>query len=210
LEVGFAALISSGFVFGAGNAIAPGPLSVIILSQTLRRGFWSGFVCALAPLVSDIFIIGLSLTLLAGLPEGSLLFDGLHILGGLFILHLAWGMWKGSTQPKEQKQAARPFLQAVFVNLLNPYPYMFWITIGSRYIAAEGALQKDGAFFLSSFYLSFLAVKVVMMGLVLGGGRLLGSKGHNLANKGFAVLLLGFGLWFLWDVLADLLPEGFL
>ena len=45
----------------------------------------------MAPLVSDLPIVLLALLLLEHLPP--LFLRGVSLVGGLFVLYLAWGMW---------------------------------------------------------------------------------------------------------------------
>ena len=65
---------------GLGAGITPGPLSSLVIQESLRGGWKSGACVALAPPVADILVVGLVLAVLHQLPPAS--FSVLSLIGG--------------------------------------------------------------------------------------------------------------------------------
>ncbi|MBC8170990.1 MAG: LysE family transporter [Anaerolineae bacterium] len=158
----------SGLGFGAGTAF--GPLHNLLLNVTLTRGWRYGLLVVITPLLTDIPIILLMLFLLEQLPPE--LVRLLPLIGGVFILWLAWGAWRQFRNPP-QIDAARSgdtnisretILKGMMVNFLNPAPYIFWGAAGGT-ILRDGLEQSigHGAAFLLGFYLVFLGIMAVLV-----------------------------------------------
>src|SRR5688500_16389761 len=84
--------ILQGIVYGFAAAAQPGPLQTYLISQTLRTGWKRTLPAAFAPLLSDGPIIALSLLILSQIAPW--LQRTLHIAGGLFVLYLAYDVYK--------------------------------------------------------------------------------------------------------------------
>ena len=160
---------SIGFGFSAG--INPGPLQTFLISTTLSRGWRSGMVITFAPIISDAPIVVLMTVLLHNLPNSTA--RVIQIVGGLFVLWLAWNTWKalragrliGSAVTAEAPAGSgRTLVQAVAMNLLNPNPYIYWGTVtGPILIAGLEESVWHGAAFLLGFYGVFWCVNVVIV-----------------------------------------------
>lgn len=83
-------LFVSGMLLGASNGVAPGPLSNLIISKTISHGKKDGFLLALAPLVSDIFIISLSYYLIKSSEKIHIINSIVPFIGSGFIAYLAY------------------------------------------------------------------------------------------------------------------------
>jgi threonine/homoserine/homoserine lactone efflux protein len=127
--------LTQGIIFGLYAAFLPGPMQAFLLSQVIRSGWKRTLPLALIPLGSDGPIMITLFFLLSQLP---LWFTHvLRIVGGFFILYLAWDAYKTSKKPQDLALSALPqynqqatFLKGVTMNLLNPNVYIFWATIG--------------------------------------------------------------------------------
>jgi threonine/homoserine/homoserine lactone efflux protein len=73
----------AGLSIGLGSGVAPGPLTGMAISTTLRSGLGAGLRIAIAPLISDSVIIVLSLTLVSQLPDGAITILG--IVGAIVV-----------------------------------------------------------------------------------------------------------------------------
>lgn len=118
-----------GVTLGLSGAVMPGPLQAFLLSQTLRHGWKRALPAATAPLFSDGPIIALVLLALTQLPDTFLV--GLRLVGGVFLLYLAWDVYRTRHLSARPAETASPplsvgFWKAVLTNLLNPNPYIFW------------------------------------------------------------------------------------
>jgi threonine/homoserine/homoserine lactone efflux protein len=194
-----------GIGFGFAAASQPGPLQTFLISQALTRGWKRALPAALAPLISDGPIILLSVLLLSQLPEW--LQRALYIIGGLFVLYLAYGAFKSWRKYDEatmrpELSGQQTVLKAALTNALAPGAYIFWMFVtGPILLHAWREAALFGAAFLAGFYLTMiggLAVIILVFGIVSQAGPRL-----NRAMLGISTLaLLVFGLYQLWQGLS--------
>ena len=85
-------LILQGLTLGISAGASPGPFQVYLMSHTLAHGWRKTLPAAAAPLLTDAIIVPVVLFVLANLPDVFL--NVLRIIGGLFILYLAWGAFR--------------------------------------------------------------------------------------------------------------------
>jgi threonine/homoserine/homoserine lactone efflux protein len=136
----------TGLVLGLSAGLAPGPLLALVLAQTLRHGAREGCKIALSPLVTDAPIIGLTLALAAQLAELRALLGIVSIAGGAFVLYLAWET--GRPARLDAAHAADPprsWFKGIVTNLLNPHPWLFWLTVGAAMLAQALAQSWQAA-----------------------------------------------------------------
>jgi threonine/homoserine/homoserine lactone efflux protein len=128
----------------------------------------------------------------------------LQIVGGVFLLYLAWGAWKAARtipldldggEVKGEGSGQQNLLKATFMNLLNPTPYIFWSTVaGPAFLNGWRESAAHGLGFLFGFYGALIggfAGLILVFGLT---GRLNPRLNRTLAI-GSAVALLAFGLY---------------
>ncbi len=126
----------TGLTLGIGSGAAPGPLTALTVTTTMRSGFRAGLQIAFAPLLSDAIIIALVLTVVAQVPA-----RGIQILGllgalvvGYFGVEILLSTRKAVPPSLADDSAPGrlnrfPYLmQGAIMNMLNPAP---WIS-GSR------------------------------------------------------------------------------
>lgn len=121
-----------GITFAFASAVQPGPLQTYIISQTLKKGWRLSLPTAFAPLISDGPILILVLFLLSTVPDNFIIF--LRIGGGIFLLFLAFRAfksWQGfdANETISNESSQQTLFKAVFINLLNPAPYLGWSLI---------------------------------------------------------------------------------
>ena len=81
-----------GAALGVTAAATPGPFQTFLISETLKGGWHQSLPITLAPLLTDLPIILVSLFFLDHLPDNFLKI--INIFGGLFVLYLAWSAWR--------------------------------------------------------------------------------------------------------------------
>ena len=194
--------LAQGLALGFGNGIAPGPFLALVIASALRGGFRSGAVVALSPLVTDLPIIAVSLTLLSRLPARGV--AALSLAGALVLAWYAFEAFRDArTSSLEAMRAgavavpsARHALrQGVIANALNPSPWMFWMTVGGPLLTrAWDAAPLDAVAFLVPFYALLIGSKVLVAGAVSAGRSRLGDTGYRRLLAGAGVLLVGLAL----------------
>ena len=158
-------LIGLALVLGAISAISPGPLLALMLSSTLHRGFLAGLRIAVAPLLTDAPILGIGLLTLHALPAAAL--GGIGLAGGLFLVGL------GIQQALKARQDLLPslsmpaaageheLLRGVVVNLFNPGPWLFLLTVMAPLLAFTWPHSPASAVgFVLAFYLLLIGGKI--------------------------------------------------
>ena len=188
---------------GLGAGITPGPLSSLVIHESLRNGWKSGACVALAPPVADVLVVGLVLMVLVQLPLAS--FSVLSLIGGCYVCFLGGETLRTPAPTRLAEEGTGSvwlsFRKGLLVNLLNPHPYIFWLTVG-------GPLVTDNArhdawlpivVFLLGFYGCLVGSKVLIAVLVHGGRARLQGRGYRIALRLSGVALLLFGLLLIWD-----------
>jgi threonine/homoserine/homoserine lactone efflux protein len=185
----------SGLAFGLGAGISPGPLQTLVVTSTLERGFGAGWRVAVAPLLTDLPIIVLSVLVLSRVPSGWL--DGLAIAGGVVVMLL--GVWTlRSSDPAamagDDAGSSADLWRGATVNALSPHPWLFWITIGGTSLVAGWRETRWGALaFLAGFYVTLIGAKVVLVWLVARGRARLDVTWRRRLVVAGSVLLIGAG-----------------
>jgi threonine/homoserine/homoserine lactone efflux protein len=186
--------LTSGMVYGLSAGLSPGPLLALLISQTLRHGAREGIKVALAPFLSDLPIILLTTFLLSQLAGYRPLLGGITLVGGCVVLYLAYGCWRGG-RPAANAAAGAPnsLRKGILVNLLNPHPYLFWLTVGApTLVRAWDEAGLSAAAFLAGFYVCLVGSKVLTAGLVARSRRFFSGRAYVWLMRLLAVLLVGF------------------
>jgi threonine/homoserine/homoserine lactone efflux protein len=192
-------LLGSGLAFAA--AVQPGPLQAYLISQTLAQGFRRTIPAVFAPILSDIPIALLVLLVLTNLPLGFVAL--LQLVGGLFLLYLAFGAYRHYRHFKiEQsgppKSAHQSFFKAVLVNLLNPNAYLGWTFIlGPLVVSAWQQSPLNSLALIASFYAVMILTTVVILAL-FAGARSARPRVTRLLVALSAITLSTFGLYQIW------------
>jgi len=189
-----------GLTFGFAAAVQPGPFQTYLISQTVSHGWRRTLPAVLAPLLSDGPIILLVLLALVRLPDIAI--QLLRLAGGAFVIYLAIQAFRTCRQFEAanaaEKSGPKSLLQATFVNLLNPNPYLFWSLVGGPLLlAAWREAPLHGVALLGGFYL--ILIGGMALGVILFGttGRL--GPMVNRALLGISALaLLGLGVYQIW------------
>jgi threonine/homoserine/homoserine lactone efflux protein len=192
-------LLGATYAFAA--AVQPGPFQTYLISSTLTRGWRRTLPGVFAPILSDIPIVSLVLLVLTQVPPSVV--NVLRLTGGLFLLYLACralAAYREYEPPQAgpPAHATRTVLEAAFVNLLNPNPYLSWaLILGPLLLEAWRAAPAYGIALLVSFYVTMMASTAVIL-LPFAGARALGPRVAR-AMVGASALALGaFGLYQLW------------
>ena len=188
--------LSTGVLLGLAAGFAPGPLLVLVISETLRHGIKAGLKVSIAPLITDVPIILVSLMLLNRLAEYKPILGCISILGGLFILYLGYESLK--TRGVELNLASvksGSFKKGVITNALNPHPYIFYMTVGTPIIYRsihQNFLATIS--FVGSFLLLLVGSKVILAMLVERSRSFLKGGVYIWVMRILGVLLIVFSM----------------
>jgi threonine/homoserine/homoserine lactone efflux protein len=124
-------------------AVSPGPDNIYVLTQSLANGVKSG-IATTAGLISGCIVhtsllaFGVS-ALIAASPR---IFFGIKLLGALYLLFLAWSVYKSDasvaiTDAAPKKTNRQLFRQGVFMNLVNPKVLIFFLAFFPAFLWDE-------------------------------------------------------------------------
>ena len=164
--------LTAGTLLGLAAGFTPGPLLVLVISETLRHNIKAGIKVAIAPLITDIPIILISLLVLNRLANFKFILGLISIFGGLFILYLGYECLKTTGVELDiASHSADSLKKGVITNALNPHPYIFYITVGAPTIFKS---LNQNIFSTASFvgsFLFFLVGSKVLLAMVVERSR---------------------------------------
>jgi len=143
-------------------------------------------------------IIGLS----AVLQHSAVVFQILKIAGSLYLLYLAWSMWRetGVIQLEGQtsgRSAIRIIVKGILINLLNPKLTLFFFAFLPQFISADGSSLTQQMISLSAIFMFMTLVIFILYGILASGVSmyLLNSpKAMRAVQRAFALIFAGLAL----------------
>lgn len=194
-------LLLSGLVMGLAAGISPGPLQALVIGETIRHDRRMGVRVAMAPLITDIPIVLLSLFLLSRMAGYRSALGGVSLAGAAFIGYLACESLRTRGLDTEAiPQRPRSFRRGLVANALSPHPYLFWITVGAPVVIRAGRSSLAAALlYILGFYLLLVGSKVAVVFLVDRSKVWIQGRVYVWIIRGLGVVLVIFAFLFLRD-----------
>jgi threonine/homoserine/homoserine lactone efflux protein len=188
--------LSSGLALGLAAGVAPGPLSALVISQTLNYGVREGIKIAAAPLMTDLPIILSALLVGSGLAARPFPLGILSLLGAVYICYLAWkSLNVAFTDPSSSQSSAKSLTKGILTNLLNPHPWLFWITVGVPLLLKSWTSGPWAAvLWLAGFYLMLVGSKIALAFIAGYSRNFLRGRGYLWLNRIMGLVLFLFAL----------------
>jgi threonine/homoserine/homoserine lactone efflux protein len=200
---GVGAAFALGFALGA----TPGPVQLLILSETAKRGLEGGLRVMLGANLTLLGILVILALGFASLEPGPGVIRTLQAVGGSFLV------WIGLVELRSARDEARstvdapsqgavarlgPTTKGVAAVLLNPGAWVFFATTASALMANATVDGGTGAALAAAVA---MAVGVSCSDLTFtilgsGGRRLFGERGLRWIRMGLAALLVAIGVAF--------------
>jgi threonine/homoserine/homoserine lactone efflux protein len=196
------AYLTMGAVFGLTAGISPGPLLTLVISETLRHNKTEGVKIAVAPLITDIPIVLLTIFILSKMASSDNVLGIISILGGIFIAYLGYDSIKSKgIEIDIQNLKPKSIRKGIIVNILSPHPYIFWLMVGAPITIKAYQASPVAAFaFIIAFYVMLIGSKI-SIALVVDRSKAF------LKNKVFIWTLRILGV-ILWIFAILLIKEG--
>lgn len=190
--------------FGLSGGLSPGPLLALVVAETLARGRRAGLAVAAAPLLTDGPIIAAAVFLLGRIENSQPALGIVNLAGGALLASYGIAGLRGAESSVEEVTVETRVWgslgKGAAVNLLNPSPYLFWLTVGAPLLLrAFDAGWVAAAGFLVAFYLGLVGSKAVLAVMVARSRRVLRGKGYLWANRVLAIILLVYAAIFVRD-----------
>jgi threonine/homoserine/homoserine lactone efflux protein len=191
----------SGILLGLAAGIMPGPLTTLVITETIRHNRRQGIVVACVPLITDLPIIILAVVILAGLEQFRIVLGMISVAGAIFLAYLAYksfvvrkvGPVEGNADPQSLKTG-------LITNFLSPNPYIFWMTVGSSTILNGYRVNIMAVvLFLASFYICLVGTKISLAIAVDKFKSFMSSSAYLYILKIMGLVLLVFSVMYLKD-----------
>lgn len=194
-----------GITLGLTAGISPGPLLVMVISETLKHNRKEGILIACSPLITDLPIVLLSLIILIKFSGYSYFLGILSFIGAIYIGYLAFDNIKQKGLNLNTREIkARSLKKGVIANFLNPQPYLFWITIGVPTVLKG---YKSGLFvsicFICGFYVFLVGSKIFIAVAVEKSKMILQSRFYIIIIKLLGFILLLFSVFLIREGLVQ-------
>ena len=193
--------LSTGTILGLSAGFAPGPLLALVISETLQHDMKAGFKVALAPILTDLPIIMLTLFLLAKVSSFHTVLGVISVMGALFVLYMGYESIRTKGVNIDPTDFSPTSLKkGVIVNALNPHPYLFWLTVGAPItMKAKDQGIYEALAFVGSFYVMLVGAKIALALLVGKSRSFLTDNMYIYTMRCLGLVLIGFALFLFMD-----------
>jgi len=186
----------SGILLGLAAGFSPGPLLVLVITETLQHNRAAGFRAASAPLVTDLPIVLGVFLLLKSLAHFEAVLGGISLLGALFVLRLGVDSLRSRgltlSPASQQCQSLR---KGVLVNFLSPHPYLFWFSVGGPLVLRGLEISPFAAIvFILGFYVCLVGAKLMLAVIASRSRNVLTGPAYLFTMRLLGALLILFAL----------------
>jgi threonine/homoserine/homoserine lactone efflux protein len=188
----------SGVVFGLSSGLTPGPLLMLVISETLKHGIREGIKIAIVPLLSDLPIVLCSVYIIAKLANIHYIIGTIALLGTIFLIYLGYEsiVFKG-IEVNIQQVKPQSIRKGLIANFLNPNPYLFWISVGAPTVIKASKVSLTAAILFVMFMYIFLVGSKMLTAVIIGKSRVfLKSKNYIYTIKVLGIILFIFAFIF--------------
>jgi L-lysine exporter family protein LysE/ArgO len=189
-----------GLLLGYGACIPIGPINILIMNYALRS-YKDAVVFGLGAMSADIFYLFLISFGVLQFLKTSFLLNGISILGALFLLYLAWGIFNNRHYHVKREELKKQSLLSLYLKgfsltALNPYTIGFWLSVSVL------AKQSDNGYLmiLAGLILAILSWITLMPLAVYKSRHLLSDIVLTRFAFLSAIVLASFGVLLLYSV----------
>jgi threonine/homoserine/homoserine lactone efflux protein len=184
--------LTAGIILGFSAGIAPGPLLALVIAETLQHHLKAGIKVAFAPIITDLPIVFVTISVLARLSDFKAVLGLISICGGFFISYLGFQCIRtsGITISGEGMREAS-LKKGIIANFLSPHPYLFWLSVGAPMtIRAMDQTVFAAAAFIGSFYILLVGSKVAIAVMVSRSRSFLAGKAYIFTMRMLGLILV--------------------
>jgi threonine/homoserine/homoserine lactone efflux protein len=161
-----------GTILGLSAGFTPGPLLTLVISETLQHDVKSGIKVALAPIITDLPIVILTLFILSKLSSFHNILGIISLTGGFVILFMGYESIRiKGVELNLQETKPKSLTKGILVNTLSPHPYLFWLTVGTPILTKAMNQSLIAAFaFIVSFW-GLLVGSKILLAIMVGKSK---------------------------------------
>jgi threonine/homoserine/homoserine lactone efflux protein len=182
------------FVLGGAAGLSPGPLLALVTFESMSKGFGAGVKVAVTPLFTDGLIAVLSIIAFRRFTDTRAVVAAISFSGAAYLLHLAVKYVKNYPS-KAATGCSSTLRRSVMVNLLNPSPYIFWITVAGPLIYSTSSVDIVPPLeFLIGFYCGLIGSKIGFAKVASIADPSAVTRWYSHLRWGLALLLVAFAV----------------
>jgi len=193
-----------GVFLGITVAFIIGPVFFTIIQTSIYRGFRSGIYLSFGVMLSDFTLILLSYVGLLELINSEsnqfiigIVGGGLLIVFGLVTLNRKPAVKADSSATTLNVKKPGPFTYIVkgyFMNIMNPFIFIFWITVMSVFSTKYNVGRSDILIFFSGALMTIFITDVVKCYIAKKIKRFITELTLLWINRFVGLILIGFGI----------------
>jgi threonine/homoserine/homoserine lactone efflux protein len=195
--------IGTAFALGFALGAAPGPVQVLILSETAKRGFTGGLRVMLGANGTLLCVVLLLAMGLSSHAPGPGLLRAMRLAGGAFLFYIAVSELRSLRRPSLEQASSGPgrslgpTAKGVGAVLVNPAAWIFFATTASAVMADATTSAGRSAAILAACAMAVgvSASDILVTSLGSGGRALLGEAALTGIRAGLSILLAALGIW---------------
>ncbi|MDD3520177.1 MAG: LysE family transporter [Actinomycetota bacterium] len=199
-------LFFGAMIVGFSGALVPGPMFTLVVTKVAQKGFWASFFIVIGHAIAELAILVIFLFGFINYLKNEIVIKIIGILGGIGLLYMAYDMISSSIRnkikinldlkEKEKLGSGRSnfftLTQGFLISLVNPYWYIWWVTVGAAFLLKSTSFGYLGNFTFYSGHISSDFIWYLFIGFIL-------SKGKKIINmKVYRILFLICGLFLVY------------
>ncbi len=188
-------------------ALMPGPDNLYVLTESIASGKRKGIGIVLGlNLGVFIHILGVIIGVSYFLQKYDFLFDGIKILGALYMFYLAFNAYKDAPQSlnfEKQNAKKEPFFmylkQGFIMNILNPKVALFFILFLPQFIVPSDVSESNQLFILGLLFIG-ISLPTFLLFVYLGNfisKWIISPKSQEIINWIKTIVLILIGVFLL-------------
>ena len=198
----------TGATLGLVAGITPGPLLTLVITETLKYNRKEGMKIALAPLLSDLPIVTLSLLILAKMSNYDNILGIISFLGSGFLIYMSYETIKIKIKPSQlnvESTKTHSFRKGILANILSPHVYLFWILVGAPITLKAFKINiLSSALFILGFYIFITSSKMFIAVISEKTKNVFSSNIYITTIKILGIILIVFAIILIKDGLTFL------
>jgi len=207
MSMGFLFFLLKVFVISLSGVLQPGPVTATTISLGAKNRY-AGLQMALGHGIVELPLMVLILFGLDKLFRLDVFKISVGFIGGLLLIYMAYGMYmesKKETHTDSGSLNKKPVLAGIVLSAANPYFLLWWATVGLK-LTMDLKDFTIWAFpvFALLHWLCDAGWLVFLSWASFKGADVLGPKGFDKILSVCAILMVFFGISFLFDSLVSL------
>lgn len=208
-EIFFGAMI-----VGFSGALVPGSMLTFVISSVAKNGFWTSFFIVVGHSILELAVVVAFFLGLLRYLENPLIVKIIGIVGGVFLLYLGVDILVSVIRKRfiidfksiigkrtiNARSTGIIILKGILVSLMNPYWYIWWISIGAAFIVKSVKFDTVG---VTAFYIGHISADFIwylFVGFLISTGRkFFNQKIYNGILIACSLFLFYLGIRFILD-----------